>query len=111
MPGRDQSGPGGQGPMTGQRMGICAGRIRPGRRMAEHPGSGWSHRGTRHGMGYGNGHRHGYGMNWDDVEYVSREPDSSQTEIKHLEREVTSLSEQLEKLKSRLSDLLDDKTE
>jgi hypothetical protein len=50
-------------------------------------------------------------MNWDDVEYMSREPGNSQAEINNLEREVSSLSGQLEKLKIRLSDLLDEKTE
>lgn len=50
MPRADRTGPAGAGPMTGRRMGFCAGYSWPGCASAGHPrGADWRCRGGRHG--------------------------------------------------------------
>ena len=56
MPGRNQTGPMGMGPMTGRRAGICAGDT--GQEFTNAP-AGWGF-----GMGFGGGRGLGGGRGW-----------------------------------------------
>jgi len=56
MPRGDRTGPWGQGPMTGRRMGYCAGFSAPGF-TASGPGLGYGR-----GFGFGRGFARGYGL-------------------------------------------------
>jgi hypothetical protein len=56
MPWGDRTGPMGEGPMTGRRMGFCSGYSAPGYASRPYPG-----RGGRFGGGYGYGRGHGAG--------------------------------------------------
>lgn len=58
MPGRDGTGPMGQGPMTGGGRGWCGGGAGRGRGMGRGMGAGWGGGGGRGGAGAGRGWRH-----------------------------------------------------
>ncbi len=74
MPGRDQTGPAGQGPKTGRGVGVCVGvsgleeaNVAPGRGQMVNPWQGgWRGCGRRgrggFGMGLGRGRGRGFGM-------------------------------------------------
>lgn len=88
MPGRDKTGPSGYGPMTGRRMGLCAGNYT----------SSTSRFGRGRGGGYGFGFRGYYGD-----EYIGSNPYVSEktlieNEIKVLKDQLSSLEDQLQKL-------------
>ena len=100
MPRGDRTGPFGEGPQTGRRMGYCAGY--------EHPGfvnqhSNWAgghgrqfRGGFGHGRGSGFGFRHGYGgYNQGGIADVS--------EKTMIENEIRILKDQLSALEDRLS--------
>jgi len=56
MPGRDRTGPGGEGPMTGRAAGPCAGNAVPASVVAV-PGRGFGGQGRGRGGGQGRRHR------------------------------------------------------
>lgn len=85
MPGFDKTGPTGEGPMTGRRMGVCAGQ--ESNRM---PGRGLGFRFRGRGRGFGRGY-----MAW---------PEDSQNS------EIAELNERLRKLESLLADRDSNKT-
>lgn len=95
MPGRDKTGPQGDGPMTGRRMGNCADN-------ENQPGTFFG-RGGRFGMGRGN--RRGYGMgrrgNFDAD--VSNESEKSllADEIGMLKNQLSSLAKEVMGLKKK----------
>ena len=94
MPGRDKTGPVGQGPMTGRGLGNCTGgRGDYGRGF----GGGF---GFRHGFGRGRGYGQGFGFHhgYGNAYY------SSQDEKQWLENEIHSLKDQLAYFEKRLSD-------
>ncbi len=102
MPRGDRTGPNGNGPMTGRRLGLCTGNDSPGFEMT--PG-GFSHRGGRafgRGFGYGRGmgYRHGqqYGRYADEIV-----PEVSQETL--LENEARILKDQLAAIEKQLSEL------
>ncbi|MFC2093139.1 DUF5320 domain-containing protein [Bacteroidota bacterium] len=101
MPGGDRTGPLGQGPLTGRRMGYCVGEDRPGDmyNSGYGYGRGWGRelvlgRGFRRGFGPGRGMGYGnfYQENITDV-----------SEKTLLENEIRILKEQLSSLENRLS--------
>ncbi len=59
MPGGDRRGPGSMGPMTGRRMGYCAGYEVPG--FANQGGGGSAGQGFGRGFGFGRGGGRGFG--------------------------------------------------
>ncbi len=59
MPRGDGTGPGGMGPMTGRRLGFCAGYDSPGYTKGVPRGGGGF--GAGRGRGFGRGFRGGYG--------------------------------------------------
>jgi len=100
MPGGDRTGPEGIGPMTGRRMGFCAGNEEPGNFY--NPGFGFrTGRGFRAGN-RGRMHRRSY---WRDDQLSQRkglavtDRDLINTEIKALKAQVEYLEERLNKLK------------
>jgi hypothetical protein len=111
MPGGDRTGPARMGPMTGRRMGYCAGY-----NNTDAPRSSWFGRGFgygagfgfRHGAGRGNGFGYGRGFGrgfgrgeyYYDREYI---PDVNEREL--LKHDIKDLKEQLEFLQNKLSDL------
>jgi hypothetical protein len=103
MPRGDQTGPNGEGPMTGRGMGYCNGYDRPG----------FANFGRGRGMGRGfrHGFRRGFGFRRAPVTPVYREPtkeDEAQfleEETKAIEEEQKVLKEELDAIKKRLAEL------
>lgn len=89
MPGFNKTGPLGEGPMTGRRMGVCAGQEIEGRPFGG--GFGFRNRGTGRGFGRGRGVGRGYMAN----------PDQS------LQDEISQLRKRLGELESMLGDKSD----
>ena len=108
MPREDRTGPTGLGPMTGRRMGICAGYPDPGF-MSNSPGYGLGRgmrfgRGSGRGMGFDRGRgwrRGGYGGYW---EYPPQSF-TQQDEVAYLEDHAKEIKEDLSRIKSRLEEL------
>lgn len=83
MPGFDQSGPQGQGPMTGRGLGPCAMPVgRQGR-----------------GMGLGRGNGRGYGR------FAGRSYLTKGEEVEDLEGEAKDLEADLKALKERIAEI------
>ena len=96
MPRGDRTGPRGEGPLTGRRMGYCAGYDHPGyANLGRGSGRGFQG-GSGYGRGYGSGFRHGYG----DYFHGSI-PDVSEKTM--IENEIRILKDQLSSLEERLS--------
>jgi len=101
MPGGNKTGPRGEGPMTGRRLGFCAGNDRPG--FDTTPGNfGYGYgRGFGRGGGMGYGFRHGYGRFMDEpVQNVSKET-LLENETRILKEQLASVEKQLSELKKR----------
>ena len=97
MPRGDRTGPNGNGPMTGRRMGYCAGNDRPGYTEGNYNyGRGFGGGGFRRGFGGGYGFRGGYSN--DFVPNVS-EKTLLENEIKILKDQLGSLEKQLSETK------------
>ena len=98
MPGRDGTGPNGLGPLTGNRLGPCAGINQP-----IIPGRNWGNR-MRHGYGFGRNTGRGRGMGF---RYGYAFPEGERTDSSfdktELENEIRILKEQLLSLEERLS--------
>ena len=103
MPGFNRTGPDGQGPMTGRRMGTCTSNDYPENDVRFNTGRGFGRgfqRGfTRNrgmGYGYGFGCRHGFqNQNFENI------PEASDKTI--IENEINILKDQLSLLEERLS--------
>lgn len=108
MPRGDRTGPMGAGPMTGRRMGYCAGYDAPGYVNAGY-GRGY---GRGFGRGLGRGYRRGFGMGFGrgfGRGFVYDAP--SKEEIKgYINEEIKILKGQLDSLEKRLKEL-DEKEE
>ena len=96
MPGRDRTGPEGAGPLTGRKMGFCAGNQEPG--FYRRAGAGFGRgRGFRHRLRY-----------WQDFQEFQRTVNtdlSHQDEKQLLEEEIRNMKNRLTSLENRLSDL------
>ena len=98
MPGRDQTGPRGEGPMTGWGAGDCAGQPADGGAYAP----GWGRRMGRRSRRHLWGPRRGGGGPWSGPAY---EPATADQEIGYLERESGWLQAQLNAVLERLDAL------
>ncbi|MFC2151050.1 DUF5320 domain-containing protein [Bacteroidota bacterium] len=100
MPRGDKTGPGGLGPMTGRRMGYCAGNDNPG-----------FNNNSKFGFGLGKGFRggqvrrkgqHGFGRNQihSENQEISATDQKSviENEIEILKQQLSFLEKELEKL-------------
>lgn len=110
MPGGDRTGPMGMGPRTGRAAGYCAGfgapgfaNPMPGRGYGRGRGAGF---GRGMGRGFGRGPGRGFGRGWPGpwaYGYGADHPPVEESQW--LRDEIAGLSEQLEFLKQRLSEL------
>ncbi|MBN2426480.1 MAG: DUF5320 domain-containing protein [Calditrichaceae bacterium] len=102
MPGGDRSGPAGEGPMTGRRLGYCADYDSPGYSR----GAG---RGFGRGFGFGAWGRgrgfigRGFGGGYFQPGYNSPQPDN----IEQIQSDVQSLKNGLSAVLERLNKLTD----
>jgi len=111
MPRGDGTGPNGQGPMTGRRMGYCVGNDRPG----------FMEPGFRGGGGFGRGRGFGRGFGWRarffqpqvmpiqqiQPQVVPVQPKAiTETEEKqYLEQELKFLKEEMKEIEERIKEL------
>lgn len=98
MPGGNRTGPHGDGPMTGRRMGYCVSNNNPG---SENFPGGYGYgfgRGRGFGRGMGYGFRHG---NRDFANEITQNVSKESL----LENEARILKEQLASLEKQLSDI------
>lgn len=117
MPFGDGTGPRGEGPMTGRGAGYCAGYRRPGyansrpkRGLGRGYGRGY---GSGRGPGFGRGFRGRYLRNYPDWIRGNRTQDiSNEEELQNLreeeraiEKDLSTLKEDLDKVKNRISEL------
>jgi hypothetical protein len=108
MPGGDGSGPEGHGPMTGRKLGLCAGYSTPGYSNPSYGrglGRGW-------GRGIGRGYwRRGRGFWWRGYspEPYNAPMPSREEEKTYLENLVKTLEDELKAVKDRLQDLIKEK--
>ncbi len=102
MPRGDRTGPNGMGPMTGRGLGYCNNFASPGFGKMTPRGMGGRFFGRRGGFGRGN--RYFANPDWD---YLSPNPPAydAKSQKAYLESEIKLLSEQLEEMKNRLSEL------
>jgi len=113
MPRGDRTGPMGYGPMTGRRMGYCAGYPTPGY-MNPGPGFGYG-RGMGFGRGFGRGMGRGLGRGWDmpfpaqPIGYPQAAPDVTgiypEEELPYLKKQAEYLSQQMESITKRIEEL------
>ncbi len=103
MPGRNGTGPVGQGPMTGRGLGVCTGVNSTvyGNRM----GLGMGRR-AGFGMGLGMGRRAGFGMGFN--RFYNEVPTAGLSQKEFLAAQKDSLKEQLEIINSQLENLAED---
>lgn len=103
MPGGDRTGPSGAGPMTGRRMGYCAGFEVPGSVYPGAPwviGGGYGFRGAPHGW-----HRGYRAFGWAGwMGYPGWQPTQDQT-LEMLKAEAQSISAQLEGIQRRITEI------
>ncbi len=88
MPGRNKTGPLGQGPLTGRGAGFCG-------RNAGMPGQG---NGPGCGLGFGRGRGFGMGSRWNREEFPGEAPAMPGTEV----QEMRSLRQEIKELKETL---------
>ncbi len=96
MPGRDRSGPVGQGPMTGRGAGACVGNYA--RENMNRSGRGF-------GRGFCRGFDRGWGQQGFAVEEAQNVDNVTSDEKLLLEKKVQSLKEQLAEMEARLESL------
>ena len=94
MPQGDQTGPAGQGPMTGRRMGFCAGFNTPGY--------------ANGGFGRGRGMGRGFGWRARNMQVMPIQQPIALTEVeekKLLESELKEIEVEKQEITKRLKDL------
>ncbi len=93
MPGQDQTGPAGMGPMTGRGTGLCA--------TGQVNNSGWGF-GFGRGRGYGRGMGRGFGFRAAAPAPLTREEqlEALRAQAAGLELQFKALTEQIGKLES-----------
>ena len=109
MPGLNQTGPSGAGPMTGRGRGIC----NTGRRVSETGIP--DNAGFGRGMGFGRGFRggpgpgmrayRGYGWGRNQAAFMETYPQDTHMEIDRLKMQAESLQQELAAINQRLSEM------
>ncbi len=108
MPQGDRTGPMGQGPMTGRRLGFCSGYDTPGyvKGIGGGLGRGFGFgRGRGRGMGYGWGRNSGRPFAGFFQELPWTQTISKDDEIKMLKAQAESLKNSQKDIEKRLSEL------
>jgi len=108
MPGGDGTGPMGHGPMTGKKLGLCAGYSSPG-----YPNTGY---GQGLGRGWGRGLGRGYlgrgrGFWWRGYppEPYFQPTLTKEEEKKYLENIVKGLEEEIKEIRERIKGISEEK--
>lgn len=114
MPGGDRTGPMGQGPVTGRRLGYCAGFDSPGftKSAGGRMGRGFAF-GRGMGSGRGMGRARGFGRGWgfsvpfegQYQGYPGMAPMTKDDEIRLLKSEAEALKRSQKDIEKRLEDL------
>lgn len=102
MPRGDKTGPNGQGPMTGRRMGFCAGANAPG-----FMNSGFSRSTGRdfgRGFGRGLGWRQGF-QQAQPIQQIQPTVITEKQEKQFLEQELSALKEDIKEIEKRLKEM------
>jgi len=104
MPGGDGTGPGGMGPMTGRAAGYCAGYSVPG---YMNPIVGRGRFGYGLGLGRGRGRGRGFGLQGAAYggDYPYAPEITSQQETDMLKEQSKAITEELEAINKRISEL------
>ena len=104
MPRGDRTGPLGEGPLTGRRMGYCAGEDQPGYMF----NTGF---GLRRGRSQGPGFGRGYHRNWENPPLPPSEnvESTSTHQINALRNEVADLKQKLNQVLDGFNNLLQEK--
>lgn len=108
MPGGNRTGPRGIGPLTGRRMGLCAGFPAPGFMS---PGTGYGMgRGMGFGRGFGRGMGLGRGRGWGEAGYSGywdypTPQFSKEDEMAYLETQAKEIKDELNQIKTRMEEL------
>jgi hypothetical protein len=116
MPGRDRTGPRGEGPMTGRGAGYCAGFSTAGYPDAGYPDAGYPAPGYwGFGPRFGFGRGGGWGRGWRHRAYAPRwprrrgfpayAPPTREQEADMLASQAEWLQAQLDEINERLADL------
>lgn len=115
MPGMNQMGPMGQGPMTGRGMGWCAGANAPGDARRGGPGFGMGRGRGRGFQGGSGGGRHGWrhcfqatgvpGWMRSGAGQAPIQAPATKAEMQSLQSQAEMLREQLEHIEHRLNEL------
>ncbi|MCK5686740.1 DUF5320 domain-containing protein [bacterium] len=103
MPGRNRTGPQGEGPMTGRGAGLCNGNSGAGNGMGRGRGLGLGRgqgRGRGNGMGFGNG----FGNNSSNVNNGDKE------ELSLLRDQTELLTQELQNVQKKLAEMNDNKS-
>jgi len=95
MPQGDQTGPAGQGPMTGRRMGFCAGFNAPG----------FMNQGFRRGMGRGFGRGRGFAWRAQAMPVAQPQVITQDQEKQFLEEDLKDLKAEMQEIEARLKEL------
>jgi hypothetical protein len=93
MPRGDRTGPEGMGPMTGRRLGICAGFDSPGFTK------------TKPQRGFGRGRGFGWRARANQFMPIQEPAITEKEEKQFLEQELTALKEDMKKIEDRLKEL------
>ena len=104
MPRGDGTGPAGQGPMTGRRMGYCAGFSVPGFMNS------WFGRGVGMGRGFGRGFGWRKGMmpiqpQVVPVQQIQPQVITEQQEREMLEQELKLIKQEMDEIQKRIKEL------
>lgn len=117
MPRGDRTGPEGQGPATGRKLGFCSGYDSPG--YTKGFGSGMNRgygfgRGMGRGMGRGRGYGMGRNFGWSSAGFFQNTPWSSpiskKDEIRMLKSQAEALKRSQEEIERRIQELNEEKS-
>lgn len=115
MPRGDQTGPDGQGPMTGRGLGYCAGYPNPGfmnNAFGRGFRGGFRGRGRiGYGRGLGLGFRGGRGPGYypDFYDYPPYSAPTKEEELQMLKNQSKSIKKEMEEIQKRISELESEK--
>lgn len=103
MPGFDQTGPQGQGPLTGGGRGRCGPGDAPAQGAVWGVGRGGRPRGGGRGRCFGGGRGQGWNMR-NQAAPITEDPAALRDEIKSLSEEVAALRAELDEARNRAHD-------
>ncbi len=103
MPCGDRTGPVGNGPFTGRRLGYCAGN--------QVPAGPVYGRGMGNRRGFARGMRRGYGNYPYSAPLYNNEPENRESDVAYLKETARALEDELNHVKGQIEKLKDNNTE